>query len=74
MNFGHGEDRRGWDVCRETWKLTFTLWQKASQWEFAVWQGTQAGLCDNLEGWDGQEMGGGGLGGEGTAVYLRRSC
>ena len=30
-----------------------------SQWEFAVWlRELKQGLCDNLEGWDGREMGG----------------
>ena len=29
-----------------------------SQWEFAVWlRELKQGLCDNLEGWDGEEDG-----------------
>ena len=41
-----------------------------SQWEFAVWlRELKQGLCDNLEGWDGREMGGR-LGREEIWVYL----
>ena len=30
-----------------------------SQWEFAVWlRELNPGLCNNLEGWDGREVGG----------------
>ena len=35
-----------------------TIWKIDSQWEFAVWLGElKQGLCDNLEGWDGEENG-----------------
>ena len=36
-----------------------TICKIDSQWEFAVWlRELKQGLCDNLEGWDGREMGG----------------
>ena len=44
-----------------------------SQWEFAVWlRELKQGLCNNLEGWDGETGGktGGKLKREGTYVYL----
>ena len=31
----------------------FTICTIDSQWEFALTQGAQLVLCDNLEGWDG---------------------
>ena len=41
-----------------------------NQWEFAVWlRECQQGLCDNLEGWDG-EVDGGEVGEGGDMVYL----
>ena len=42
---------------RVTWELT--ICKIDSQWEFAVWlRKLKQGLCINLEGWDGEEMGG----------------
>ena len=36
-----------------------TMCQRDSQWEFAVClRELKQGLCINLEGWDGEEMGG----------------
>ena len=36
-----------------------TICKIDSQWEFAVWfRKFKQGLCINLEGWDGQKMGG----------------
>ena len=36
-----------------------TICRIDSQWEFAVWlRKLKQGLCINLEGWDGREMGG----------------
>ena len=36
-----------------------TICKTDSQQEFAVWVGKlKQGLCINLEGWDGEEMGG----------------
>ena len=36
-----------------------TTCRTGSQWEFSVGlRELQQGLCDNLEGWDGREMGG----------------
>ena len=35
-----------------------TIWKIDSQWEFAVcFRKLKQGLCINLEGWDGREMG-----------------
>ena len=36
-----------------------TICEIDSQWEFAIWlRKLKQGLCINLEGWDGEEMGG----------------
>ena len=35
--------------------IYFNICKIDSQWEFAVWlRELQLGLCDNLEGWDGE--------------------
>ena len=59
QTYGRGREkgggRRGRDVQRVTCKLITTC-KTDSQWEFAVWfQELKPGLCNNLEGWDGEE-------------------
>ena len=49
-----------------------TIGKIDSQWEFAVWlRELNLGVCNNLEGWDGEE---GGREREGTWVYLWLIC
>ena len=53
MDMGRGKERVR---CMErvTWKLT-TIYKIDSQQGFAVWLGKlKQGLCNNLEGWDGE--------------------
>ena len=47
-------------MCGESNMETYiTICKIDSQWEFAVWlRKLKQGLCINLEGWVGQEMGG----------------
>jgi len=53
MGMGKGEERVR---CMET---HITLCKIDSQQEFAVWlRKLKQGLCINLEGWDGRQMGG----------------
>ena len=56
IDFGHGERAGEGGMYAERNMETYTtLCIRASQWEFAVWLGElKQGLCDNLEGWDGQ--------------------
>ena len=57
MDMGRGEDRMR---CMErvTWKLTLPYVKQIQQ-EFAVCpRKLKQDLCINLEGWQGQEMGG----------------
>ena len=56
MDMGREEERVR---CMErvTWKLTLP-YKMDSQQEFAVYlRELKQGLCDNLEGWDGEEDG-----------------
>ena len=44
----------------ETWKHNITICKIDSQWEFSVWlRELKPGLCNNLEGWYGEEDSGG---------------
>ena len=55
MDMERGEERMR---CMErvTWKLTLP-YKMDSQQEFAVYlRELKQGLCDNLEGWDGEEI------------------
>ena len=45
------------------------------QWEFAVWlRELKQGLCDDLEGWDGEEDGSGGQEREDMGAPMADSC
>ena len=46
-----------------------------SQWEFAIWlRKLKQGLCVNLEGWDGEEMGGRFRREGDMCIYMADSC
>ena len=68
MDTGRGEERVR---CMESNMETYiTICKMDSQREFAVWlRKLKQGLCINLEGWDGREMGGC-FKREGIYVYL----
>ena len=65
---GRGEERVR---CMKSDMETYIIMCKIdSQWEFALClRELKQGLCINLEGWDGKEMGGS-FQREGTYVYL----
>ena len=67
-DMGEGEERVR---CMESNLETYiTVCKTDSQWEFAVWRRElKQGLCINLEGWDGEGVGGR-FKREGTYVYL----
>ena len=70
MAMGRGEEKVR---CMErvTWKLTLSC-KIDSQWEFAIClRELKQGLCINLEGWMGKEIGGR-FRREGTYIYLIR--
>ena len=54
---GVGEEGEG-DLYGESNMETYiTICKIDSQWEFAIWlRELKQGLCDNLEGWDGEEI------------------
>ena len=41
---------------RVTWKLTLHVYNREPMRICCVAQGTQTGVCINLEGWDGREV------------------
>ena len=52
-----------------------TICKIDSQWEFAIWlRELIQGLCDNLEGWDGEGMGGGVQEEKGMDIPMADSC
>ena len=52
MDTGGGEEGEGMEKVTAIYT---TIYKTDSQWEFAVWlRELKQGLCDNLEGWDGE--------------------
>ena len=71
MGMAGGEEGEGEMYGESNMETYNAICKRDSQWEFAVWLGAlKQGLCDNLEGWDGE-----GDGREvwegGTRMYLR---
>ena len=71
QTYGHGERGGEGEMYGESNMETYiTTWKIDSQRGFAVWlRKLRQGLCVNLEGWDGEGMGGR-FRREGTHVYL----
>ena len=69
----YGHEERGGEgemYGKSNIETSITLCKINSQWEFAVWlKELKQGLCINLEGWMGREMGGR-VKREGIYVYL----
>ena len=66
-----GEVGEGEMYGKSNMESYITICKIDSQWEFAVWlRKLKQGLCINLEGWDGNGMGGR-FKREGIYVYLR---
>ena len=60
MDMGGGEEGEGEMYGESSMETYNTICKIESQWEFAVWLGElKQGLCDNLEGWDGEGDSGG---------------
>ena len=56
---------------RGTWKHALSYVKSDSQWEFAVWlRELKPGLCDNLDGWDGEGGGRGIQEGRDTCISM----
>ena len=52
---GEGEEGEGRMYGESNMETYITLCKMDSQWEFAVWfRELKPGLCNNLEGWDGE--------------------
>ena len=67
---GGGEEGEGEMYGESNMEIYNTTCEIDSQWEFAVWlRELKQGLCENLEGRDGREVGGR-FRREGTWVYL----
>ena len=63
MDMGGQEEGEGEMYGEGNIEIYNTICKIDSQWEFAVWlRELKQWLCDNLEGWDGKEMGGRGHG------------
>ena len=60
QTYGHGErGGKGEKYGKSNMETYITICKIDSQGEFAVWlRKLKQGLCINLEGWDGEEMGG----------------
>ena len=74
MNMGRGEERVR---CMEKVNMEtyITISKIDSQWEFAVWlRELIQGLCDNLEGWDGEGDGREVQKGEDICAPMADSC
>ena len=55
MDMQGGEEREGELSGESDVEIYNTICKTDSQWEFAVWlMELKQGLCDNLEGWDGE--------------------
>ena len=58
MDTGCGEEGEGELYGESNMDIYNTICKIDSQWEFSVWlRELKQGLCDNLEGWDGEEDG-----------------
>ena len=58
MNTGGVEEGVGEMYGGNNMEIYSTLCKIDSQWKFGVWlKELKQGLCDNLEGWDGEEDG-----------------
>ena len=56
---GLGRRGRGWDEWKSSMDAYTLTYVHSSQWQFAVWlRELKLGLCNNLEGENGQEVGG----------------
>ena len=55
MDMVGGEEGEGEMYGNSNIEIYNTICKIGSQWEFAVWlRELKQGLCDNLEGWDGE--------------------
>ena len=55
MDTGVGEEGVGEVYGESNMETYITMCKIDSQWEFALWlRKLKQGLCDNLEGWDGE--------------------
>ena len=70
MSVGEGGRKEWKEYGASNVETNITIWKIDSQWEFAVWlRELELGLCNNLEGWYGEEEGRR-VKKEGTYVYL----
>ena len=70
MDKAGGEEGEGERYGESNIQIYNTMCKTDSQWEFAIWlRELIQGLCDNLEGWDGEGMRGG-FRREGAWIYL----
>ena len=54
-HWGRGEEGEGGMYGESNMEIYITVCKTDSQWEFAVWlREHKVGLCNNLEGWDGE--------------------
>ena len=75
MNTGEGEEGVGEMYGGNNMEIYSTVCKIDSQWEFAVWLGQlKQGLCDNLEGWDGNGDGREFQGGGDMGLPMTDSC
>ena len=53
-----GEEGEGEKYGESNMEIYITICEIESQWEFAIWlRELKPGLCNNLEGWDGEDDG-----------------
>ena len=72
---GGGEEGDGEMYGESKMEIYNTICKTDSQWEFAVWlMELKQGLCDNLEGWDGEWDGMEVREGGDTGVNMADSC
>ena len=75
MGMAGGEEGEGEMYGESNMETYNTICKIDSQWEFAVWLGAlKQGLCDNLEGWDGEGDGREVWEGGDTGVPMADSC
>ena len=75
MDMGAGEKGEGEIYGESNMEIYDTICKTDSQWETAVWlRELKRGLCDNLEGWDGEADGREVWEGEDMCVPMADSC
>ena len=77
QTYGHrrGEEGEGEMYGESNMETYITICKIGSQWEFAVWlRELKLGLCDNLEGWEGEREGREVQEGGDTCIPMSDSC